>query len=106
MLVEAAFAAARTPGSLRAFYRRVSARRGSQIVSGGEGGSSLVRGVPVFLARGGVHCERESRDEPVMAINRLTSVRGSSCVRRCADQHLGCRRGELVGHRLRGALVA
>ena len=30
MLVEAAFAASRTPGPLRAFYRRVKDRRGFQ----------------------------------------------------------------------------
>src|SRR5262245_33017697 len=31
MLVEAAWAAARTPGPLRAFYQRVRARRGTQV---------------------------------------------------------------------------
>ena len=31
MIVEAAFSAARTPGPLRAFYRRVSQRRGTQV---------------------------------------------------------------------------
>lgn len=33
MLVEAAFAAARTPGPLRAFYRRVNQRRGFQVAT-------------------------------------------------------------------------
>lgn len=33
MLVEAAFAASRTPGPLRAFCRRVKARRGFQIAT-------------------------------------------------------------------------
>ena len=33
MLVEAAFAAARTPGPLRAFYRRVKDRRGFQVAT-------------------------------------------------------------------------
>ena len=33
MLVEAAFAAARTPGPLRAFYRRISQRRGFQVAT-------------------------------------------------------------------------
>lgn len=33
MLVEAAFAASRTPGPLRAFYRRVKERRGFQIAT-------------------------------------------------------------------------
>ena len=33
MLVEAAFAASRTPGPLRAFYRRVKQRRGFQVAT-------------------------------------------------------------------------